>query len=97
MEIGNRIRKLREDKGITVNRLANLAGVSQSYLREVELGNKQPTVLYLSYICDALGLSLAEFFTEEGSQPDQAERCSRAAERLSQEQARRLAAFLESL
>lgn len=65
MEIGERIKELRLKKGITVNKLANLSGVSQSYLRDIELGNKQPTVEYLSYICDALGISLSRFFSDE--------------------------------
>ena len=64
MDVGKRIQSFRLKKGLTVNRLANLAGVSQSYLRDLELGKKQPTVEYLSYICDALGVSLATFFDD---------------------------------
>ena len=60
-DVGNRIKELRLRKGITVNALANLAGVSQSYVRDIELGNKKPTVEYLEYICDALNISLACF------------------------------------
>ena len=44
MEVGQRIKELREAKGLTVNRLANMAGISQSYLRDVELGNKNPLI-----------------------------------------------------
>ena len=62
MDIGKKIKELRMQKGITVNRLANLSGVSQSYLRDIELGNKQPTVEYLSYICEGLEITLSEFF-----------------------------------
>lgn len=62
MDIGKKIKELRTRKGITVNRLANLSGVSQSYLRDIELGNKQPTVEYLSYICEGLEITLSEFF-----------------------------------
>ena len=64
MEVGQRIKELREAKGLTVNRLANMAGISQSYLRDVELGNKNPTVETLSYFCDALGITLSEFFVD---------------------------------
>ncbi len=64
MNVGERIKFFREKKNITVNKLANLAGISQSYLREIELGNKQPTVEYLEYICVALNISLKDFFTE---------------------------------
>ena len=65
MDIARRIITLRTSRKITTNKLANMAGISQSYLRESELGNKNPTVEILSYICDALNISLKEFFTEE--------------------------------
>lgn len=65
MNVGERIKELREQQNITVNKLANIAGVSQSYLREIELGLKQPTVEYLEYICFGLKISLQEFFAEK--------------------------------
>jgi len=60
-DVSNRIKELRINRGLTVNGLANLAGISQSYLREIELGNKKPTIEYLEYICDALNISLVAF------------------------------------
>ncbi len=65
MDVGKRITELREQKGFTTNKLANLAGVSQSYLREVELGKKNPTIEMLSYICYGLGITVESFFTVE--------------------------------
>ena len=65
MELYKRITYLREQKGITVNKLATLAGISQSFLREIELGNKKPTIETLSYICDALEISLKDFFDDD--------------------------------
>ena len=62
MSIAKQITRFREERGYSVNKLANLAGISQSYLREVELGHKNPTVEVLSYICGALKISLADFF-----------------------------------
>ena len=67
MNIGDRIKFFREKNNITVNKLANIAGISQSYLRDLELGKKQPTVEYLSYICEALNISLSTFFSDEES------------------------------
>jgi len=65
MDIGKRITYLRTEKKYSVNKLANLAGISQSYLRDIELGNKNPTVELLSWICEALELSLKDFFDEQ--------------------------------
>ena len=64
MNLGERIIELRTSKGLTTNKLANLAGVSQSHLREIELGKRNPTVETLSYFCDVLGVSLSDFFAE---------------------------------
>lgn len=64
-DVGKRISDLRKLKGYSVNKLANLSGVSQSYLRDVELGKKNPTVTILSYICRALNISLKEFFDDD--------------------------------
>ena len=62
MNVASRIIYLREQKGLTTNKLANMAGISQSHLREIELGLRNPTVETLSYFCDALGVTLEEFF-----------------------------------
>ena len=64
MDVGKRIRFFRNEKQYSVNRLATMAGISQSYLRDVELGKKNPTVEVLSYVCDALDLSLRDFFDD---------------------------------
>ena len=34
MDVGKRIKQLRELKGLSINRLANMAGVSQSYFTQ---------------------------------------------------------------
>lgn len=65
MNLSKRIVELREVQHISTNKLANKAGISQSYLREIELGNKNPTVEILSYICEALNISLAQFFSNQ--------------------------------
>ena len=65
MDIGKRIIELREMRGISTNKLAGKAGISQSYLREIEMGKRNPTVEVLSYVCDALEISVGAFFAEE--------------------------------
>lgn len=94
MNVAQRIRSLREARGITTNKLANLAGISQSHLREIELGQRNPTVETLSYFCDALGISLSEFFQEEDREVNPF--LMSAIRGLSDEQQLRLADFLNS-
>ena len=94
MEIGKRIVALRQQRGITTNKLANLSGVSQSYLREVEAGEKNPTVEFLSYICHGLRISLADFFSEDAPTIDPYLR--QTIKSLSPQQQYKLAEFLDS-
>ncbi len=69
MNVGKRITFFRTAKGYSVNKLATLSGISQSYLRDIELGNKNPTVEILSYICDALCITLQDFLIPERNPP----------------------------
>lgn len=92
MKVGERITYFRQRKNITVNKLANLAGVSQSYLRDIERGNKQPTVEYLSYICNALGVTISQFFDYD----ETTDELTRALRRLNEDQKAKLVAFLAS-
>lgn len=62
-DVANRIRKLRESKNLTQNALANNAGVSPTYIYQLEKGEKSPTIEYLDHVCWGLGITLEEFFT----------------------------------
>ena len=92
-DVGGRIKYFRTKKGITVNALANLAGISQSYLRDIELGNKTPTIEYIEYICDALKISLVTFFDIN----DESEPLNKKILGLTDKQKRKLADFLDSM
>ena len=63
--VGDRLRFFREQKQISTNKLANLAGISQSYVRDIELGNKNPTIEIIFQLCRALDISLKDFFDDE--------------------------------
>lgn len=95
MEIGKRIAQLRKERNITTNKLADLSGISQSYLRDIELGNKKPTVEFLSYICDGLNVSLQSFFTEDQTEINPM--LMDALRKLTQQEQLKLAEFLESV
>lgn len=97
MDIGKHIKYYRTLKGYSVNKLANLSGISQSYLRDIELGNKNPTVDTLSYICDALNISLADFFTDYYNQDSTASSLISEIYRLTPKQQKLLEEFLHSI
>lgn len=93
MNIGGRIRELRETAGFTQNRLAEWAGISQTHLRRVERGEADITVGHLRMICDALQVSLKDFFNVS----DEAEDLAAAISHLSPKQRQLLLSFLKSL
>ena len=98
IKIGNRISELRKSKGITVNRLANKAGISQSYLREIELGNyENPSIDILDALCEALDISLKDFFTVNNETPHIEENLLNELTYLSPDQRTQLKQFLTSL
>ena len=64
MDVKKRIIALREQCGLTQNGLAERAGVSQTHLRRVELGQADITIGHLELLCDAMSISIQDFFKE---------------------------------
>ena len=61
MDVSNRLSTLRTQCAFTQNRWAELAGVSQSHLRRVELGEADITVSHLQLLCDAMGINTTDY------------------------------------
>lgn len=97
MDVAGRLKFFREQKGFTVNRLANQAGISQSYVRDIELGNKNPTVDLLKTLCEALDITLKDFFNDETLKTIDQNRALQAVYRLTPQQQERLLDFLQSI
>ncbi|MBQ9986682.1 MAG: helix-turn-helix transcriptional regulator [Oscillospiraceae bacterium] len=93
MDVSKRIISLRECCGLTQNGLAEKAGVSQTHLRRVERGQADITIGHLQLLCDAMSISMEEFFKEEKTSDE----ISAAFSKLSPKQKAFLLAFLESL
>ena len=93
MDISKRLRALREQCGYTQNGLAERAGVSQTHLRRVELGQADITISHLQLLCDAMGISLKDFFTDSTDTDE----VSTAFSKLSPKQKQLLLSFIESL
>ncbi|MGN1040762.1 MAG: helix-turn-helix domain-containing protein [Candidatus Fimimonas sp.] len=64
-EIGKKIEKIRKERKMSQYQLAMDAGLSTSYIPDLEKGLKCPTVETLDSICYALNITLKDFFTEK--------------------------------
>lgn len=64
VNLGQRLRELRERTGISVRTLASRASFSPSFISQVELGQASPSVASLERIAAALDVTLSELFSE---------------------------------
>lgn len=60
--VGTRLRKARQLRGARLRDIAELAGVSESYLSQLERGRTQGSIATLSRLTQVLGMSMAELF-----------------------------------
>ena len=60
--VGNRIKKLRNQKGLSQEKLAELADLDRTYITSVECGKRNISIVNVQKIANALEISLNEFF-----------------------------------
>ncbi|HEV7605652.1 MAG TPA: cupin domain-containing protein [Candidatus Limnocylindrales bacterium] len=65
LELGVRIRALRQARGLTLRDVSQQAGVTESFLSQVERDVTSPSIATLQRIAHALDLSIAQLFAEE--------------------------------
>lgn len=100
MNIGDRIKQLREKLGLSNRQLAKKAGLSQPVMNRLENNERKADIQTLQKICQALGITLKDFF-DEGSPteplPEEYEQLVENAKSLTPEQLRQLNEFLKTL
>ncbi len=69
--LGLRIHSMRESRDWTLEMLAERCGFSKAYLSRVEGGDRQPSIVALSSMAKAFGVSIAALF----EQPDERTDC----------------------
>lgn len=63
--IGQNVRKLRLARDLSQEAVATLMGVDRAYVSALELGRRNPTVITLWHVAQALGASLTDLVAEE--------------------------------
>jgi len=64
--VGRNVQRLRIEAGLSQAALAERMGVDRAYVSGLELGQRNPTIMTLWHIAEALGVRLRHFFEEEG-------------------------------
>ena len=64
--MAKKILKICEERHITINKLASISLLTQSTVQNIIDGNsKNPKLLTVVRICDGLGITLEEFFSDK--------------------------------
>lgn len=62
VQFGDRVRELRLKKGVSQEALADLAGLHRTYLGGIERGERNPSLVNIGRIAEALDVPVAQLF-----------------------------------
>lgn len=64
--VRERISELRQEQGLTINRLSDISGVTQSTVNDIVKGKSYSTgIATIKKLCDGLGISIRDFFDSD--------------------------------
>ncbi len=67
-KIGEKLKNLRKQKGLTLEELSSISELSKGFLSQLERGQMSPSLDNFHYLLEALGTDLGEFFNQEEEQ-----------------------------
>ncbi|ADD67930.1 transcriptional regulator, XRE family [Denitrovibrio acetiphilus DSM 12809] len=70
VKIGERVRKIRNERGLTLQDVANFTGFSKALISQIENNIVMPPINTLSKIAKVLNVKMTYFFEEEINQKD---------------------------
>jgi len=65
--VGDLVRRLRDERGLSLRALATATGFSPSFLSQLENGQVSPSIASMERIANTLGVTLGAFFASLGS------------------------------
>ncbi len=68
-DVGFNIRRLREQRGFSQEKLAALADLHRAYIGQIERGEKSIGLVNLEKIANALGVDIRELFSHASNAP----------------------------
>ncbi|KGO85359.1 transcriptional regulator [Flavobacterium rivuli WB 3.3-2 = DSM 21788] len=64
LKFGLKIKELRKQKGISQEKLANLAEIDRTYLPTIEKGERNVSIIVIEKLANALGVTIRDLFDE---------------------------------
>lgn len=75
--VGTNFARLRKERGLTQEQLAERSGFSQQYLSDLERGRRNPTVITLYELAQALGVSHVDLVAPDAGASGAADKAAR--------------------
>lgn len=98
VKLGDKLRKLRQEKHLSLDDLAEETHSSKSYLWELEKGTKNPSAEKLSELAKYFGVTLDYLMKEDENQTfDTAQRIFTRVNNLSEEDQKKIESIIETL
>ncbi|HEY2373559.1 MAG TPA: cupin domain-containing protein [Gaiellaceae bacterium] len=69
VELGERVRAIRQLRRRTLKEIATAAGISESFLSQLERGRTNATIATLQRLATALGIEVSDLFSSGSSRP----------------------------
>lgn len=64
VQIGQLLKDLRDERGWSLREFGLIVGMNKTYLGDIELGKRNPTISSLEKIVAGYGLTVREFFAK---------------------------------
>lgn len=65
-KFGHKIKQLREQKGYSIEYLANVANIDRTYISDIEKGKRNVSLLIIEKLAKALDVTIQELFNYGG-------------------------------
>ena len=100
MDISERLKSIRVAKNMSVYKLSQLSGVSETHIRDLERGDRNPSIDTLCRLVEPMGVPVSELFTESNNMTvlsDEEKALLNCYRMLSKDKADSLLVFLKTL
>lgn len=64
-KIGLKVKSMREEKGFSIEHLANISNVDRNYISDIEKGQRNVSITIIEKIIYALDIDFATFFNDK--------------------------------
>ena len=64
-KFGQKVKTLREEKGISIEHLANISSVDRNYISDIEKGKRNVSIEVMEKIISAFELEFTAFFNDK--------------------------------